>query len=323
MAHLGSSPNTQPVNDSQPPALRSSALGIWASLIGGTTISASMNAAVGENTPHREVYWNITGGWALYPLLAMLIAALLYAVYRRMQYWRLGKSSIRTDQIGRRIKNVLTQGVVAHRMPRDIYAGIYHTMIYLGMVGLFIVTTLVLLDEELWSPLTGTPFLRGPFYLGYSLFGDLSGLVALVGVSMALYRRYLRKFRRVVWDQRPEDGLILWGLLLLLVNGFLVEGVRIAVTELDQHPSWAYWSPGGFVVAKAFAATGWSDTTLRGIHQIFWWTHIATVFLWLGLLAWTKLSHIFMAPTNAFFKTLEPYGKLGYDTDLVSSDDGQ
>jgi Fe-S oxidoreductase len=43
------------------------------------------------------------------------------------------------------------------------------------------------------------------------------------------------------------------------------------------------------------------------------------VFAWLGLLAFTKLSHIFMAPTNAYFKTLEPYGKMEYASDLVSS----
>jgi Fe-S oxidoreductase len=322
MAHGEPEPTQHSATEAHRPAgerLRSSAVGIWASLIGGTAISASFQAQVGENTPHREVYWNITGGWVLYPLLAMFLSVALYSLYRRAQYWRLGKPTVRTDNITRRLKNVFTQGAVAHRVPRDPFAGAYHAMIYFGMIGLFIATTLILIDEEIVTPLTGLPMLRGPVYLGYSLFADLSGIIATVGVLMALFRRYARKYRRVSWDQRWEDGAILWGLLFLLINGFLVEGVRIAVTEWDQHRSWAYWSPAGFIVAAIFNATGWSDTTLRHIHQAFWWIHVPTVFLWLGLLAYTKLSHIFMAPTNAFFKTLEPYGKMEYATDLVSA----
>ena len=30
----------------------------------------------------------------LYPFLAMLISVLLYSLYRRAQYWRLGKSTV-------------------------------------------------------------------------------------------------------------------------------------------------------------------------------------------------------------------------------------
>jgi Fe-S oxidoreductase/nitrate reductase gamma subunit len=311
------------MEDSEPRAqgstLNASALGVWGSLVIGTAISASAQAQVGENTPHREVYWNITGGWVVYPLLAMLLSVLLYSLYRRAQYWRLGKPTIRTDNVVLRLKNVFTQGAIAHRVPRDIYAGAYHTMIYLGMIGLFIATVLILLDEEVFTPLTGLPFLRGPVYLGYSLFADLSGIIATIGVVMALARRYARRYRRIVWDQRPEDGWILWGLLFLLINGFLVEAARIAATELQDHRSWAYWSPAGFVIALIFDGAGFSDSTLQAMHQAFWWVHVPTVFLWLGLLAYTKLSHIFMAPTNAFFKTLEPYGKMEYASDLVSA----
>ncbi len=202
--------------------LRSSALGLWLSLLAGTAISASVNAAVGENTPHREPYWNITGGFIVYPFLSMLIAFLLYSLYRRAQYWQLGKPTVRTDRIPERIKNMVIQGIATHRLRRDPVAGLYHTMIYASMVALFIVTTMLLIDEEIVTPLTGTPYLRGPFYLGYSLFGDVFGIIGIIGVSMALYRRYVRKVRRVDWDQRPEDGIILWGLLFLLVGGFLI-----------------------------------------------------------------------------------------------------
>jgi Fe-S oxidoreductase/nitrate reductase gamma subunit len=296
-----------------------STAGVWLSLLAGTAISAASVGTVDPDTPHRQVYWNITGGFIVYPFLSMLIAVLLYALWRRSRYWALGRPTIRTDRIAERIKNVLTQGVIAHRVPRDLYAGAYHGMIYSSMVALTIVTTLILIDEEVWTPLTGAPFLQGWFYLGYSLFGDFFGIVGIVGVSMALARRYVRKYRRIVWDQAPEDGIILWGLLFLLVGGFVVEGARIAATELPDRLSWAIWSPGGLVVALILSAFNLGEGGLRAVHQIAWWTHVPAVFLWLGLLAYTKLSHIVMAPTNALFKTLEPYGKLEYASDLVSS----
>jgi len=45
--------------------------------------------------------------------------------------------------------------------------------------------------------------------------------------------------------------------------------------------------------------------------------HLSEVFIWLGLIAWTKLGHIFLAPTNGFFKTLQPYGRLSYPANLL------
>jgi Fe-S oxidoreductase/nitrate reductase gamma subunit len=302
--------------EDEPAGFQVTTLPLWLSLLMGTAVSAFFSAAreveLPPGTPHREVYFNITGGFILYPLLSALVAAVLYSLYRRSRYWSLGKPTIRTDNIPARFLNMLKQGVATHRLRRDPYAAVYHTMIYASMVALVIVTTMILIDEEIVMPLTGLPFLRGNFYLGYSLFGDTFGIIGIIGVSMALARRYRRKFQRITWDQRPEDGYILWGLLLILVGGFVIEGARIAMTELRDNPSWAYWSPGGFVVALGLEGSG-------AIHQAAWWSHVGAVFLWLGLLAYTKLSHIFMAPTNAFFKTLEPYGKMEYATDLVSA----
>jgi len=58
-------------------------------------------------------------------------------------------------------------------------------------------------------------------YLGYKLVGDLFGAIGLVGVGMAVARRYITKKRRLQWDVRWEDQVII-GLL-----GFLL-GVGLA-----------------------------------------------------------------------------------------------
>jgi len=90
---------------------------------GGSGPGAVAATQISSNTPHREVYWGVTRiGWTIYPLLAMLIATLLYLPFRRARYWRLGRAAVKTDNLSVRIRN-LTLGAAQHRVPRDRYAG--------------------------------------------------------------------------------------------------------------------------------------------------------------------------------------------------------
>ncbi len=317
-------------------------LALWAAVLGIAGAGTVAAATLPENVAHREVYFNIRGGWSVYPLLAMLVATLLFVPFQRSRLWRLGRPTAPMDNLPARMKNLVVQGFAQHRVRRDRYAGVYHILIFLSIVNLFIVTTIILIDSEVITPMTGSPLLQGGIYKGYSLYGDLSGFAGIVGVLMAFYRRYAGvrpafRFRgrqeqevsappggyienktRIKWRENWEDHAILVLLFWLLVGGFFVEGARIAATELREgHESWSVWSPGGWVIGSVLDGIGFSDGALRGMHRFFWWSHMPVVFVWLGLIAFTKLGHIFMAPANAYFKTLEPYGKLQYDGDLT------
>jgi Fe-S oxidoreductase/nitrate reductase gamma subunit len=297
--------------------LRASAVLVWLALIVASGAGAVAARQISSNTPHREVYWGVTRiGWTVYICLAMLIATLLYLPFRRARYWRLGRAAVKTDNLSQRIRN-LTLGAAQHRVPRDRYAGIYHLCIYSSIIALTIVTTLLLIDHEIWQPLAGEPFLRGPVYLGYKLFGTIFGVVGLVGVGMAFYRRYVEKYRRLEWDVRWEDQWILIGLTWLLISGFFVEGLRIGASEIRVHPTWSYFAPVAWVIAKIFIGLGASDTLMTNLHNILWVMHMPVAFLWLSLIAFTKLGHIFLAPANAFLRSTAPYGKLSYPYDLM------
>jgi Fe-S oxidoreductase/nitrate reductase gamma subunit len=306
--------------------LRSATAGIWAGLAGLLIAGGLFAAQISNDTPHREAYWNIDGGWMIYVLLAALLATLLYVPFRRARLYRIGRPDLRTDRIKERLRNALTRGATAHRVFRDPYAAVYHTCIYASIIVLFIVTTLLLIDHEIVEPLTGEPFLRGPVYLGYKLVGDSFGLIGIVGVAMAVRRRYIAHKLRVVWDQRWEDQVIVGLLAFLLVSGIIIQGMRIGATEMQPasptnplggHESWSYWAPAGWLVAKIMIGLGSSVSLMENIHRILWWTHIPVAFIWLSLIAYTKLGHIFLAPANGFFKTLQPYGRLTYPADLL------
>ncbi len=259
-----------------------------------------------RETAQREVFFNIEYPVIMYFIFGLSIAIILGAFIQRMRIWRLGKPQGVFDHLGARLTNALTMGAATSRVKNDRFAGIMHWCIYSSFVMLTLVTILLALDDYL--PLIfgqggrEHAFLLGPIYLGYSLVGDLFGVVGLVGVGMAVYRRYVAPPKKLTWDRRsPEDALIVGVLGLTLFTGILVEGLRIGGDELAAgKESWARWSPAGWVVAKALSGVG--ESTLLDIHKGFWWFHIVVAFALLTMMALTKFRHIVFAPLNAFFK---------------------
>jgi Fe-S oxidoreductase len=135
---------------------------------------------------------------------------------------------------------------------------------------------------------------------------------------MALWRRAVVRPERLhsVFD----DWIALLLLLLIFVQGFLVEGIRIALTELRQQPDLAPWSPGGYVVALALERL--EPERLRSWHRFHWWFHGVTAFCFIGYLAYGKLAHVFYGLANIFLRNLEPSGKLSHpDIEAMAESD--
>jgi Fe-S oxidoreductase len=123
-------------------------------------------------------------------------------------------------------------------------------------------------------------------------------------ISGLLIRRYVLRPKGL---ESIKDDAIMHGLLLtILVSGFVVEGARMAVTELGT--SLALWSPVGLVFAKGFA--GLSEESLRFIHLVTWWFHLLLVMVFIGLIPFTKFRHIFTTSANYLFADRGPKGKL-------------
>jgi hypothetical protein len=99
-------------------------------------------------------------------------------------------------------------------------------------------------------------FLRGSFYLGFSFLMDLFGLLVLIGVLMAAYRRYIQKPDRLTYkgtpDTTPEDGIVLLLIGGIIVTGFIIEALRIHATldPLTGYATWEGWSFVGWTLAN-------------------------------------------------------------------------
>ncbi|HXX34630.1 MAG TPA: (Fe-S)-binding protein, partial [Thermodesulfobacteriota bacterium] len=252
----------------------------------------------------REVFWNIPYGYVIYLLAAIALAFWVFGLYRRYQLWRLGKPDDCSKNIGERIPVFIRTTVIdflAHRrFLRDPYPGMMHLILFWGFVILLLASGVDAFTHYITGHIMGTP------YLWFKLLVNIAGLLALIGIIMAAFRRYVLRPKRL--NTLLDDGIGMGLIAGMLVTGFMVEGFRQAATELTLHPDWAPWSAGGFVLAKAFAGMG--QDSLLFWHRFLWWFHSALVIgaiIYSGL-AFSKLQHIVVSPLNTFFRSLGPVG---------------
>ena len=264
----------------------------------------------------REIYWNVDGVWVMYLLFAVVAAVFAAGIYRNWLLIRLGKTVGGPDRVGDRVRQVGLHAVLQLRGLRDHYSGAMHLMIFWGFVALFLGTLVVFLQADL-----GIPIMHGQFYLYFqSLTLDILGLLAIVGVLMAALKRFVLRARRLVEPPRLRnwwgDGLILGWILLILVTGFILEGMRIAAT---QDP-WGNWSPVGKAVGAVLLNLGFEAPGLRFLHRSIWWFHLLISFGLIAYLPFSKLRHILFSPLAIYSQSLEPRGALrGIDMEAAET----
>ena len=255
----------------------------------------------------RQVFWNAeTFETFLFLFTAIALLIFAYGIYRRWQLWvALGKPETRLDRLPERVKALLINGLIQVKTFREPYPGIMHGLIFFGFMVLIFGAAFDASEFHIAEPL-GWAFLRGTFYLVFSFLMDLFGLAVLIGVLLALYRRYIRRPDGLGYQGKPDntadDAVVLLLLFGIIMTGFVIEALRIRVTS----PSWEVWSFGGWMLAKAFTAIEPEQAKL--LHKATWWTH---TFLSLGFIAYipySRLLHIITTPANHFLVSLKPAG---------------
>lgn len=249
-------------------------------------------------TPTRELYWNISGYWIMYLLFLAVVVCFVFFFYRRYRLWKLGTPKELQGSVKERLLGAVADVFTQRRVVREKGPGIMHLAIFWGMLFCILATTFVALQADF-----GLQILYGDFYLYFiSLAVDLAGFVCIIGVVIALVRR-LGKFNKNL-ENEPADVLMLVLLLVILVTGFVTEGLRIVGTN----DPWAYWSPIGYVFSLMFENL--DEGALSLAHQITWWAHMGLAFAFLATFTYTKMVHALFIPGNAYFRSLEAKGTL-------------
>ena len=274
--------------------------------------------------PDRIILWNVGDPLRLI-MLVLTAFALIYVIIRvreRIRLWNLGKPMVEKATFMQRTKvfvRLLTAEILPQRkFVRDRYAGIMHIMLFWGFIGLFIATS-VSFAEELALIFLKWHFPPNDYYLYSSLIWDIFGFMALTGIVMAMVRRaFLNKPHSL---STMDDRFILSVLLFQVIAGFALEGLRqLGTTEVGgqvfreffDHPDWSIWSPGGYAMASLFNLFNPSVATVETVHFGLWWVHaIVNAFIPVyAVVLFTKFTHVFLGPTDLFFRNLRPRGAL-------------
>jgi Fe-S oxidoreductase/nitrate reductase gamma subunit len=260
-----------------------------------------------DNAVHREVFGNIPGPLklAFYTVMPAMIVWGAFVFADRVKNWERGVSDRRrtTSKNAKRRLADFRAGVYMQTLLRDSAAGLMHSLIYFGFLGLLGITTALEVDHQLPESLK---FLHGDTYRAYAFMGDLFGTVFLVGIVWAIVRRYVQRPYRIRIKTKPEHALILGVFFVLGLSGFVAEGFRIAEEGMPDYEKFSFI---GYPIATLF--DGMSQDSLGLWHQIWWITHVVSFLAFLAILPVTMLRHMFTSPLNMYLRDRErPKGAM-------------
>ena len=288
------------------------ALAVGAGFAGLTVLSGTAAALLRWDDEHhvnRPVFTNIPDALQVifYVTTAVSFLAVGWMFARRFEGYERGAPDNRrttAENVKRRVGD-FRAGVYMQTLLRDGAAGLMHCLMYFPFLGLFAVTTVLEIDHSL--PV-GAKFLHGGVYQAFAAFGDLMGVLFLIGLVWAFVRRYVIRVYRIRIKTRPEDALILGTLFLLGLSGLLVEAARIAL--LGQ-PAYERWSFVGYPLSYAFRNSAYRMTSFGSVHQGLWVAHIVAFLGFLLILPTTKMRHMFTSPMNMYLRDRErPKGAM-------------
>ena len=212
-----------------------------------------------------------------------------------------------------RWKNVLLLALGQKKMFRYPLVGIMHFFIYAGFIIINIEVLEIVLDG-----LFGTHRLfaqpLGSFYTFVIDFFEILAILVLTACIIFLIRRNVLKLQRFMkheldgWPRTDANLILITEIILMSL--FLTMNSADRALQLQGNPH--YLDHGSFILSGWFASfmQNFSPTSLVAIERTCWWLHIAGIFAFLNYLPYSKHFHILIAFPNAYYKPLQPKGKM-------------
>ncbi|MBI1931687.1 MAG: 4Fe-4S dicluster domain-containing protein [Ignavibacteriales bacterium] len=225
-------------------------------------------------------------------------AFLYFNLKRLISYLSIGKKENRFDNIGERIKNVLTVAIGQSKILRDPVGGTVHVLIFWGFL-LFLTAVLESIIQGFYSNFS-LSFL-GPIFSLITLTQDIFGILVLAAVLFALYRRYIQKVKRLEHGKESLiDATIVLSLILVVVISMFGQNISHIAKNNFTLANWEV-RPISFTLAHVFYSTGENASIW---YEIFWWIHILTIFGFMNFLPYSKHLHVFASIPNVYFEKL-------------------
>ncbi len=242
---------------------------------------------------------------ALYLFAIIAVVIFIYNL-RRFLALRIGKSDPDYKiKIIPAIWNLIYFGILQRKVFRKSFsfASIMHFLIAFGFFILLFATTVDFFVARGWF-VNYLPHLDTPWF---AFLNDTGGIMALIGILMALYRRHINKPKSLLQDAFKgrgnllgDSGILLY-ILILLIGGFLSEAARLAV----ESPLTAQYSWVGYRIAYLFSGDTWSSA-----EPFLWWSHALLSLMIIAFIPNTKLFHAIASTINIALTNRDLRGKI-------------
>jgi len=221
-----------------------------------------------------------------------------YNLLRIRSYLTLGRSENRFNSPGQRLRKVFAVGIGQSKILREPAAGLMHAFIFWGFLTL-LTAVIEALIQGFYSPFS-IVFLGKASKLIF-LFQDIFGILVIVSVFFAFYRRYVIHPKRLQGDghTNADATLILFMILGVMVTMFGVNSVQPLLQP--EHASFYKWHFFANIFTPLFSV---SNAFI--IYNIFWWGHVLIIFTFMNYLPYSKHFHIVSSLPNVYLSKLGP-----------------
>lgn len=174
---------------------------------------------------------------------------------------------------------------------------VMHTLIYWPFLARFLLGLVTWAGEAFWPAARWTRVLADRDTPGVALFNDLCAALVILGVLIALYRRFIRRDPRLRTGLEDKTAISLLGAAFVL--GLLLEGVRLLSVGLSaDRAAWAFL---GYAVAAILRPLNLAWTQ---VYPVLWYLHALLIVAVIAYLPFSKFLHILITPLVAVINTV-------------------
>ena len=230
----------------------------------------------------------------LYALTVVTLVIFFIGVYSHIYLWRKGKASslhhklLSGPIIQAFILDVLLQ---VQLLKQSLVRWVMHFCIFWGFLGLLAHTTFLAIMSHFVprdSSLAQCIFL-GPGKYFLDVWGDLWGLILLVGIVIAAMRRYVVKAEQL--DTIISDTTALIFLFLIVLTGFFSEAQRLASFPYESSMGYSF-------VGNPLASLLRPIPALLFDYLTVVWVHTLISLIFIGYIPFSKMWHVFVSPVE-------------------------
>lgn len=192
-----------------------------------------------------------------------------------------------SSKIGVIFRSIVADVLLQRRLyQQSVSRWLIHSMIFLPFVFRFCWGIVALLASVI-KPDSLLRFMLEKNHPATGFVHDLSGVILLAGIVFAFIRGLRRSERLEGLPDQDRIALSLIGGIVLI--GFMLEGLRIAMTGFPEGSSYAFV---GFALGNIFNVI--SDT--GNYYGYIWYLHAILTGAFIAYLPFSRLLHIIMAP---------------------------